>query len=88
MKRMIVAALALAALASLPAGSARADIKPHPLISDGMVLQRGMACPLWGTADPGEEVTANRGSKMCRLRLDSVVTYPTNTADFTFIVTK
>jgi sialate O-acetylesterase len=47
----------LAGLAALAAPAARADVKPHPLFSDNMVLQRGTTCPIWGTADPGENVT-------------------------------
>jgi sialate O-acetylesterase len=35
---------------------ATADIKPHALFSDHMVLQRGTPVPVWGTAEPGEEV--------------------------------
>jgi sialate O-acetylesterase len=54
MQRLFLAGLTLAA-AALPA---QADIKPHPLVSSGMVLQRGLACPLWGTAEPGEKITA------------------------------
>jgi sialate O-acetylesterase len=55
-KRLICATLAVATgLVLSPA--VRADVRPHPLISDGMVLQRGMKCPLWGTASPGEEVS-------------------------------
>lgn len=38
-------------------GSPFADVKPHTLISENMVLQRGMPVPIWGTADDGEEVT-------------------------------
>jgi sialate O-acetylesterase len=34
-----------------------ADVKPHALISDNMVLQQGMENPVWGTAEPGEMVT-------------------------------
>jgi sialate O-acetylesterase len=41
-------------ISSLPA---RADVKPHPLISENMVLQLGMKVPIWGKADNGEEVT-------------------------------
>jgi sialate O-acetylesterase len=41
---------------ALLAPAARADVKLHPLFSDGMVLQRGVACPVWGTAEPGEKV--------------------------------
>jgi sialate O-acetylesterase len=34
-----------------------ADVKPAALFSDHMVLQQGMAVPVWGWADPGEKVT-------------------------------
>ena len=37
--------------------SARAEVKPNQLFSDGAVLQQGMALPVWGTANDGEEVT-------------------------------
>src|SRR5947207_4966477 len=35
----------------------RADVKPHGLFSDHMVLQGGQKIPVWGTADAGENVT-------------------------------
>ena len=34
-----------------------ATVKPNSLFSDNMVLQRGIAVPLWGTANEGEKVT-------------------------------
>jgi sialate O-acetylesterase len=37
--------------------SALAGVKPHALFTDGMVLQREIAVPIWGTADTGEKVT-------------------------------
>lgn len=37
-------------------GGVRAEVKLPYLISDHMVLQRGDATPLWGTATPGEEI--------------------------------
>jgi sialate O-acetylesterase len=52
-RRIPLALLALSLLAPL----SRADVKPHPLFSDGMVLQQGDQCLVWGTADPGEEIT-------------------------------
>src|SRR5262245_1112772 len=56
--------LAVIALASPTA--ARADVKPHPLFSDHMVLQRDVPVPVWGTAEPGEQVSVaikgNNGS--------------------------
>jgi sialate O-acetylesterase len=39
------------------AGAAQAEVKPSTLFSDHMVLQSGMAVPVWGTADAGEKVT-------------------------------
>lgn len=41
----------------LLATAALATVKPHALFSDGMVLQRGIAVPVWGSADTGEKVT-------------------------------
>jgi sialate O-acetylesterase len=39
--------------------AAWAEVKPHPLISDGMVLQQGLKVPIWGTAADGEQVTVD-----------------------------
>ncbi len=36
-----------------------ATVKPNSLFSDNMVLQRGVAVPIWGTANDGEKVTVN-----------------------------
>ena len=41
----------------------RADVKLSPLFGDHMVLQQGMATPLWGTASPGEQVTVSFGGQ-------------------------
>ncbi|MDA0841034.1 MAG: sialate O-acetylesterase [Planctomycetota bacterium] len=38
-------------------GVASAGVKPHPLISDGAVLQQGVEAPVWGTANDGEKIT-------------------------------
>jgi len=59
MKRRILAVLALAAAACFAGPQARGDVKPHALFSDGMVLQQGMKCPIWGTAEPGEQVSVS-----------------------------
>lgn len=48
------AGVALIGALSLPA---RAEVKLHALISEGMVLQRGAKAPIWGTAEDGETVT-------------------------------
>jgi sialate O-acetylesterase len=41
----------------LLAATAFATVKPHALFTAGMVLQRDLAAPVWGTADNGEKVT-------------------------------
>jgi sialate O-acetylesterase len=55
MRRTKFLLLAAAAGLWLPA-AATADVKPHPLFSDHMVLQRGRPVPVWGTAAPGETI--------------------------------
>src|SRR5271166_399530 len=56
MHRRLWVAFIVAAVAGL-CPAARADVRPHALFTDGMVLQQGMKCPVWGTAAPDEEVT-------------------------------
>ncbi|MFA4945705.1 MAG: sialate O-acetylesterase [Lentisphaeria bacterium] len=52
--------LTLAGLLALSlAGTAKANVEPHALFSDGVVLQEGMPVPVWGWADPGEPVTVS-----------------------------
>ena len=47
--------------AVLCAMTARADVRLPAIFSDHMVLQRGVAAPVWGSADPGEEVKVTLG---------------------------
>jgi len=37
----------------------RADVKPAALFGDHMILQQDMPVPVWGWADPGEQVTVS-----------------------------
>ncbi|HEX7898826.1 MAG TPA: sialate O-acetylesterase [Planctomycetota bacterium] len=43
-------------LALLVSAAPSAETKLSTLFTDGMVLQRDLACPVWGTAAPGAEV--------------------------------
>lgn len=54
--RIVIAAIAFTAFS---AGDLSADVKPHALFCDHMVLQQGISVPVWGTAAPGEEVTVS-----------------------------
>jgi sialate O-acetylesterase len=56
MRKFLIAALAGAALVWLSGQTARADVKPHALFGDGMVVQRDAPLVVWGKADPGEDV--------------------------------
>ena len=42
---------------------ARAEIALPSIIGDHMVLQRGIAAPIWGFADPGEAVVVTIGDQ-------------------------
>jgi sialate O-acetylesterase len=54
----LLKALALAALVGgLSAGAARADVKPHPIFSDNMVLQQGGEIAVFGLAAPEEMIS-------------------------------
>jgi sialate O-acetylesterase len=55
----ILKALLLTFAGLLLAGTARAEIKPHPIFSDNMVLQQGTDVVIWGKADPGETFEAS-----------------------------
>ncbi|MBT4667844.1 MAG: sialate O-acetylesterase, partial [Opitutae bacterium] len=41
----------------LPTGLLQAEIELSAVFGDHMVLQRDLSLPVWGWADPGEEVT-------------------------------
>ncbi|MBV8878339.1 MAG: sialate O-acetylesterase [Planctomycetaceae bacterium] len=53
--------LVLAALGS--ATEPRAELKLHTLFADHMVLQADFACPVWGTAEAGEEISVSIGGQ-------------------------
>ncbi len=53
MKHLVLSALVL----SLAAVSLRAEVRLPAVISNHMVLQRDAVVPIWGWADPGENVT-------------------------------
>jgi len=56
---MRVRTLLTAALLALVPAAARADVKPHALCTEGMVLQQKAKVHIWGTADKGEKVTVS-----------------------------
>jgi sialate O-acetylesterase len=64
-RRIPLTMLASSLLLLLAARFAQAEVKLHGLFTDHMVLQRGMAVPIWGWADDGERVTVEfRGKQV------------------------
>jgi sialate O-acetylesterase len=61
--RPVKAALLAVAVSVLALGTARADVKPHPLFSDNMVLQQGTEVVIWGKAAPEEAVSVTLTQK-------------------------
>jgi sialate O-acetylesterase len=62
------AAFSVAVLLSVSA--ARADVRLPAIFSDHAVLQREMPVPVWGWADPGEEVTVTIAGQTQRATAD------------------
>ncbi len=60
----------LPALAALLPATAIADVKPHPLFTDNMVIQRDAEVSIWGKADVGEKVTVTLGSLTMMVEAD------------------
>src|SRR5438034_6450647 len=52
------------------ARAANADVTLPAVIGDGMVLQQKAPVPIWGRAEPGEEVTVRFGGQSARARAD------------------
>ena len=48
-----------------------ADIRLPKIFSDGMVLQRGAAVKIWGTADPDEELNISLGDNSSSVKADA-----------------
>jgi len=56
---------------SSSAGPARADVKLPTVIGSQMVLQRERPLPIWGWADPGEEITVMLGETKASAKADA-----------------
>ncbi|MBI1915429.1 MAG: sialate O-acetylesterase [Planctomycetes bacterium] len=72
MKRPLLSGLvALACLATGLAPVSRADVKLPSVLGSHMVLQRDKMLPIWGWADPDEEVTVRLGENTARTKADA-----------------
>src|SRR5689334_4868203 len=57
--RVLATAFLLILGSLVAAREPKAELKLHALFSDGMVLQSDFACPIWGTVEPGEEISVS-----------------------------
>ena len=67
--RCVVVVSLLLAPSSMP--QAQADVKLPKVIGDHMVLQRDRPLPIWGWADPGEEVTVKLDEATAKTKADA-----------------
>jgi sialate O-acetylesterase len=71
--------------------SARADVQPHALCSEGMVLQQKSTAKIWGTADEGEKIEFTFRGNHSILNADDkgrwIVTFSTGAAGGPFEMT-
>jgi len=63
-------AAALGVLLTVVVAGVQADVAVTGLFSDHMVLQRDAAVPVWGTAQPGEEVTVTVADRTAKTKTD------------------
>ena len=61
MKTMKAGLVGVVALLALAASESRADVRLPKVLTDHMVLQRGVPIHLWGWADPAESVAIKMG---------------------------
>lgn len=61
----------LLALAIVAASPVLAEVKLTPLFGDNMVLQSNAKDPVWGTADPGEQVSVSLADQKATAAADS-----------------
>lgn len=50
--------------------SLMADVNMPGIFSDNMMLQRGLPNPVWGTADPGEEISISIHNQQLKVKAD------------------
>lgn len=68
----------LVALGALCAPEARADVKVPAVIGSHMVLQRDRPVPIWGSAEPGEEVSVSFGGESVSVKAGEKGTWKVN----------
>ncbi len=68
--RILAAVLMGWVVLGVPAAPVFADVRLPAVIQQRMVLQRDMPLPIWGWADPGEDVTVKIGERQATSKAD------------------
>lgn len=68
---LISRALRIACLAGLSSSAAFANVQLPAIISDHMILQKSAKTPIWGKADPGEDVTVTLAKYTGKAKADA-----------------
>ena len=71
MKRSLLTTSVVLALWVTFTAVARAEVKLPSIFSDSMLLQRDLAAPVWGWADPNEEVTVRFAGQEKKTKADA-----------------
>ena len=66
-----LATILFVSIIALTPSLTQADVTLPSIFSSNMVLQRELAVPIWGTADPGEEVTVTFAGQSKQTKADS-----------------
>ena len=71
MRRLWLLGLATSVAATGWTASARADVSLPAIIGNNMVLQADLPLPIWGWAEPGEDITVTLGSDKAAAKADA-----------------
>jgi sialate O-acetylesterase len=69
----MIRSASLLLLTALLAGACppAADAKLHALFTDGVVLQRGVPCPVWGSSAPGDRISVSLAGRTKSVKTDA-----------------
>src|SRR5579862_3002640 len=71
MRRFSMLFLAVCLAGASHSASSRADVRLPAIIGNNMVLQADKPLPLWGWAEPGEDVTVTLGAEKATAKADA-----------------
>src|SRR5579862_6874168 len=80
MRRFSMLFLAVCLAGASHSASSRADVRLPAIIGNNMVLQADKPLPIWGWAEPGEDVTVTLGPEKATAKADAQGNWRVNLA--------